>query len=103
MRKTTLLLSILVLILVSMALMLAIPALAQPRGPQLPVISADALKAELDSGKKIFLVDARSMAEFAQGHLPGAVNIPPDGTVSLTGTLPKDKNFPIVFYCRGWG
>ena len=84
-------------------LALAIAAFAQPSGPQFPVISADALKAELDSGNKIFVVDARSMAEFAQGHLPGAVSVPPDGTVSLTGALPKDKSFPIVFYCRGWG
>ncbi|KKL21444.1 hypothetical protein LCGC14_2445410 [marine sediment metagenome] len=101
MRKASQLLSLLFAIVLMLAL--AIAALAQPSGPQFPVISADALKAELDSGGKIFVVDARSMAEYAQGHLPGAVSVPTDGTVSLTGALPKDKSFPIVFYCRGWG
>ncbi len=101
MTNASRLLSLLFVIVLMPAL--ALSAFAQPSRPQFPVISADALKAELDSGKKIFLVDARSMAEFAQGHLPGAVNVPPGGNLSLTGTLPEDKSFPIVFYCRGWG
>jgi len=82
---------------------LLVPLMAMSQGAQFTVISADELKAELDAGHKIFLVDARRRDEYNHGHLPGAVNVPPDRSVSLTRTLPKDKGFPIVFYCRGWG
>jgi 3-mercaptopyruvate sulfurtransferase SseA len=75
----------------------------QTPNPEFPIISAMELKAELDSGKKVFIVDVRRMDEYKQGHLPGAINVPPKGSKSLTGSLPKDKGFSIVFYCRGWG
>ncbi len=91
------------LFMIVLMLALVLPAFAQPVADQFPVISADALKAELDSGKKVFLVDARSKGEYAKGHLPGAINIPPDAYRSMVEYLPKDKGFPLVIYCRGWG
>lgn len=49
------------------------------------------------------LVDARPESRYAQGHLPGAINI----TVELlelkkAEVLPQDKNKLLVFYCGGY-
>ena len=66
-------------------------------------ISAEALKTIMDSEKQLVLVDCRSDQEFAQGHIPKAINIPPE-RVNVIGTLlPKNKAVPLVFYCRGTG
>lgn len=59
------------------------------------------------------VVDARSAAEFAEGHIKGAVNVPykeksekkPDFDASMDSVdlarLPADKGAPIVTYCNG--
>ncbi|MGI2261491.1 rhodanese-like domain-containing protein [Shewanella sp. GXUN23E] len=46
------------------------------------------------------VVDVRTPAEFAQGHLPGAINIPlPEVTQQFAARqIPKDAD--IVLYCR---
>ena len=45
------------------------------------------------------LVDVRSPAEFARGHLPGAVNLPIGEVEERYGELPADR--PLVLYCSG--
>jgi len=47
---------------------------------------------------KPFLLDVRTSAEFAGGHIPGAVNIPVDALRSRLAELPKGT--PIVSYCQ---
>ncbi len=44
------------------------------------------------------LVDVRTPAEFAEGHVPGAVNIPVDEIERRAGEIEKDE--PVVLYCR---
>lgn len=44
------------------------------------------------------LLDVRTPSEFAQGHLPGARNIPVDELREHLHELPKDR--PIVAYCQ---
>lgn len=61
----------------------------------------------MDEAKKIFetpgdyiILDVRRADEFAQGHIPGAINI---ANESITTTQPKelpDKNQVIYVYCR---
>lgn len=44
------------------------------------------------------LVDVRSPAEFASGHLPGAINLPVGELASRADSLgPKDQ--PVILYC----
>jgi hypothetical protein len=51
---------------------------------------------------KIFLVDSRPLARFNQSHLPGAHAIPvPMLEEKHMAVLPKEKDFPLVFYCGG--
>jgi hypothetical protein len=66
-------------------------------------VKADELKRLIDSGVPILIVDNRSEYEYSRGHLPKAVNIPQERLFSLDNLLPKDKAFPIVFYCTGYG
>jgi rhodanese-related sulfurtransferase/DNA-binding transcriptional ArsR family regulator len=47
----------------------------------------------------VTVVDVRPPAEFAAGHLPGAVNIPVNELEKRLGELPKRKE--VVAYCRG--
>ena len=52
----------------------------------------------LGSGDLI-VIDVRPEGEYAAGHLPGAISVPPDRLDELLGELPDDRE--IVAYCRG--
>jgi phage shock protein E len=67
------------------------------------IISAEDLKKMMDVKKKIVLVDSRTEQEFAQGHIPKAINLPPEKVNGIGALLPKSKTVPLVFYCRGAG
>jgi phage shock protein E len=45
------------------------------------------------------LVDVRSPAEYSEGHLPGAVNIPDTQFAERIGKFGQNKNRQIVLYC----
>jgi rhodanese-related sulfurtransferase len=45
------------------------------------------------------LIDARPAVEYAAGHLPGAVSLPPDAAGEASRLLPRGKT--VVAYCRG--
>jgi rhodanese-related sulfurtransferase len=89
--------------LILAALLLA-PLGAHAQQPP-PAAEADASQLEgwLRAGKKLTLVDARSDAEYAAGHVPGAIGIPAERTREEAWRLPSDKTVPVVFYCRGPG
>jgi rhodanese-related sulfurtransferase len=65
------------------------------------VISADEVRKLMGSGKKLAIVDARTEEEFREGHVPKAINVPPDKVTAVAKYLPKDKDTLLVFYCRG--
>lgn len=67
------------------------------------VISAEELKKTLDAKKQIVLVDSRTEQEYAQGHIPRAINIPPEKVNTIGPLLPKNKAVQIIIYCRGAG
>ena len=66
-------------------------------------INADELKTMLDKKTKMVLVDARPGPEYSEGHIPKAINIPPEKVEVIGTLLPKNKKNLIVFYCRGAG
>jgi rhodanese-related sulfurtransferase/predicted transcriptional regulator len=63
----------------------------------IPTLTGEELLKRLDRGD-VVIVDVRPEAEYAAGHLPGAVHIPPDQLERLDD-LPPDRD--IVAYCRG--
>lgn len=48
---------------------------------------------------EVVLIDVRPREEYVAGHVPGAVNIPPDELEAHLAALPADRD--IVAYCRG--
>lgn len=46
------------------------------------------------------VIDVRPMADFGQGHIVGAKNIPMNGFKNQLGQLEKHKDRPIVVSCR---
>lgn len=46
------------------------------------------------------LIDVRSAQEFADGHIPGAVNMPHDNINDYIADLEGHKDKPIIIYCR---
>ena len=61
------------------------------------VTQADVLNAD---NKDWLIIDVRSAEEYAEGHVPGAINI---AHSEMAGNLDKilaHKNKPVVVYCR---
>jgi len=84
-------------------------AFAGAKGPMDFVASAKAkitevtpqqVKADLDAGKPVILLDVRDSVEFDAGHLPKAVNISRGLLEWKIGWAVPDKNANIVVYCR---
>ena len=64
---------------------------------EVPRIAPEVLKAKLDAGEDIVIVDARSLAEYETAHIDGAISIPLAEIDSRYDELPRDKE--IVLYC----
>lgn len=47
---------------------------------------------------KMMLIDARDPAQFAKGHIPGAVNMDWRQVLVKRNTIPKNK--PVLIYCN---
>lgn len=61
-------------------------------------VSREALLARLDEGS-VTVLDVRPEAEFALGHVPGAINVPLAELGKRHAEFPKRRE--IVAYCRG--
>jgi rhodanese-related sulfurtransferase len=68
---------------------------------ELEVIDGEELEERLRRGD-VVLIDVRPETEYAAGHLPGAMSVPPDELDRLEGALadlPPGRE--VVAYCRG--
>jgi len=70
----------------------------------LSVSAKDITQAELQqlmkSEQKIVLLDVRTVEEFVDGHIPGALNISHQELEARLAELSGEKNTQIVIYCR---
>jgi len=62
-----------------------------------PLPAAELLERARDG--LVTVIDVRPPEEYAQGHIPGALNIPLERLESRLGELPPERE--IVAYCRG--
>jgi rhodanese-related sulfurtransferase len=62
-----------------------------------PRVSVADLKRAVDAGQ-VLIVDVRDAGWYAEGHLPGAVNVPPEELQQKLAMLKAAKK-PIVAYC----
>ena len=61
-------------------------------------VAQDELSRRLDDGQ-VLVLDVRPAAEYAAGHIPGALNVPHDQLAARLAELPPGVD--IVAYCRG--
>jgi rhodanese-related sulfurtransferase len=60
------------------------------------------LRAALDKGEQIVVVDARSAESYQEEHIPGAINIP-HRTMTAESTRHLHRGVLYVVYCDGVG
>lgn len=65
---------------------------------ELEPVTCSELERRLDSDD-VLVLDVRPAEEYRAGHVPGAVNVPPNELQTRLRKLPKDRE--IVAYCRG--
>ena len=63
---------------------------------EVPRISVQDLKTQLDRGEAILIVDARSESSFQRRHIAGAISVPASEVRSRLDEFPRDQE--IVFY-----
>lgn len=73
------------------------PAAPEPEYIQIREISPQDLKARLDNGDEVMVVDMRQLWEYQHGHIPGATHMFVNEIPARINELPKDKD--IVFQC----
>jgi rhodanese-related sulfurtransferase/DNA-binding transcriptional ArsR family regulator len=66
---------------------------------ELEPVTREELARRLEDGDELVVLDVRPAAEYAAGHLPGAVSIPVRELRRRLAELPGDRE--IVAYCRG--
>jgi rhodanese-related sulfurtransferase len=63
------------------------------------IISRDELKQKIDRKEDFMLVETLPATAYHHGHLPGAVNLPPESLAELASQLLPDQNADIIVYC----
>ena len=74
-----------------------------PRPVPVEDIDVGVLSTRMDAGEVPILVDVRSPGEFAEGHIPGAINIPVDEVGSRVSELEAYRDGPVTLVCRSGG
>jgi rhodanese-related sulfurtransferase len=62
-------------------------------------MTAAVLLSRIDAGTAPVVVDVRTRREFAQGHVPGALNHPLHSLLLHPADLPAALDEPVVVYC----
>jgi len=100
-----------VLAVITAALGVAACVVSIPPGAQLQrrdrvEVDAHVLLDQIDSNTAPVILDVRSAKEFADGHLPGAINIPFESVAARADALPGPRQSPVIVYCghgpRAW-
>ena len=66
---------------------------------ELTTISREELKKKIDNKEYFFLVETLAPEYYNHGHLPGALNLPPDRVRQLASSVLPDKNAEVIVYC----
>jgi len=62
-------------------------------------VTREELKAKIDRGERFKLVEALPAEAYREGHLPGAVNIPPGAVREVAARLLPEKGDEVIVYC----
>jgi rhodanese-related sulfurtransferase len=87
-------------------LLIAIVAACTPNEGELTsgtapkVITAEELTAQIQNAQAPLILDVRTEKEYADGHIPGALNIPHDQLADRLSEIDAAKTEEIVVHCR---
>jgi rhodanese-related sulfurtransferase len=62
-------------------------------------ISRDELRAKIERGDDLRLVETLSADNYDHAHLPTAIDLPPDRVAELAPEILPDRSAEIVVYC----
>jgi rhodanese-related sulfurtransferase len=62
-------------------------------------ITREGLKAKLDRGEEVVLIETLGPRYYEDAHLPGAINIPHTEVDALAPEMLPDKSAEVVVYC----
>lgn len=74
------------------------PATPVATSPLAPMTQEQLLTHLREHPDHLFVLDVRTPQEYAEGHVPGAVNVPHDQVAARLAEIPRDKD--VVLYCR---
>jgi len=63
-------------------------------------ISAEDLASRIQAGRAPVVLDVRSVGEYEEGHIPGAINIPYDEVGERLADIPASEGDEIVVHCK---
>ncbi|MCR9256176.1 MAG: rhodanese-like domain-containing protein [Alphaproteobacteria bacterium] len=66
-----------------------------------PRLEASDLKAKLDAGEDLVILDSRPMSEFEKMNIPGGIDAPGAELVYRAGAMAPDPNTTVVVNCAG--
>ena len=79
--------------------LLILSAGARGTASDAPSIDASELSRRIGNGERLRILDVRSEAEFAAGHVPGAVNVPFDKVPFQRDAVPGAVDEELIVYC----
>ena len=62
-------------------------------------VSTKELKAKIDAKANVIVVETLAPERYREGHIPGALNLPPERIKQLAPQVLPNKNAEIVTYC----
>lgn len=90
--------------LIALALLAALAYLPRlvARLRQQTWLQVEEVKRRLETGEPLLILDVRTAADFegAEGHLPGALNLPLEQLAARLAELGTDPERPIALFCR---
>jgi rhodanese-related sulfurtransferase len=66
--------------------------------PSVPLVATDHVARLLERGEALHVVDLRTPAEFAAGHIPGAVSLPLASFEERVREIPRTRR--VLLYCH---
>ena len=93
----TRLLSLLVLVLASLAIAACGATSTGSGAKPMGQMNVSQLKSKLDAGDNLFLIDVRTPQEYAEAHLPCAVNMPLESLSENLGRVPAGT---LLVHCK---
>ena len=83
-----------------LALVIGLAAtVVRAEGPPVATLTQEALiERQQEADAALVVIDVRTPGEYANGHVPGAINIPHDRIAERMAEVPQDKD--VVVYCQ---